>query len=168
MYSHGITGRLLAICGCITVFLLTGCSSSGNSGNTGGSTPQPALSIAKAHQGNFAQAQQNATYTITVGNGLTAAVTSGTVTVTETVPSGLTLVSMAGTGWTCSSNTCTRADALAAGASYAAITVTVNVAANASSPQVNTAAVSGGGSPTANATDSTTITPIPALSITKR
>jgi len=75
------------------------------------------------------------------------------------VPAGLTLVSIAGTGWTCPAggNTCTRADALASGASYPAITVTVNVAANASSPQVNAVSVSGGGSGSANTTDSTTI-----------
>jgi hypothetical protein len=52
------------------------------------------------------------------------------VTVTETLPAGLTLVAMTGTGWTCASNVCTRSDALAAGASYPAITVTVNVAVN--------------------------------------
>jgi uncharacterized repeat protein (TIGR01451 family) len=86
---------------------------------------------------------------------------SGGVTVTETAPAGLTLVSMAGTGWTCGSpnpaNVCTRSDALAAGGSYPVITVTVNVAANATSPQVNTAAVTGGGSAQANASDSTVI-----------
>ena len=41
--------------------------------------------------------------------------------------------------------------------SYGAITVTVNVAANATSPQVNTATVSGGGASSATANDSTTI-----------
>ncbi len=94
--------------------------------------------------------------------GLTVnAPSSGTVTVTETAPSGLTLVSMTGTGWTCGSpnpaNVCTRTDALAGGASYPVITVNVNVAANATSPQVNTAAVTGGGSAPANASDSTVI-----------
>jgi hypothetical protein len=86
---------------------------------------------------------------------------SGGVTVTETAPAGLALVSMAGTGWTCSSpnpaNVCTRSDALGAGAAYPVITVTVNVAANATSPQVNTASVTGGGSAEANASDSTVI-----------
>ena len=52
--------------------------------------------------------------------------TSGTVTVTDTLPLGFTLVSMAGTGWTCPDNTCTRTDGLAGGASYPPITVTVN------------------------------------------
>jgi hypothetical protein len=86
---------------------------------------------------------------------------SGGVTVTETAPDGLTLVSMAGTGWTCgnpnAANVCTRADSLAAGASYPVITATVNVAANATSPQVNMVGVTGGGSAPANASDSTVI-----------
>ena len=86
---------------------------------------------------------------------------SSAVTVTETAPSGLTLVSMAGTGWTCGganpANVCTRSDVLAGGASYPVITVSVNVAADATSPQVNTAGVTGGGSAPANASDSTVI-----------
>jgi uncharacterized repeat protein (TIGR01451 family) len=119
----------------------------------------PLLAIAKSHTGNFTQGQQGATYTVTVSNGANAGPTSGTVTVTDTVPAGLTLVSLAGTGWTCVAASCTRSDALAAGASYPGITVTVNVASNASSPQVNKAGVSGGGSvaPPA-ASDSTVIT----------
>jgi hypothetical protein len=86
---------------------------------------------------------------------------SSAVTVTETAPSGLTLVSMTGTGWTCGSpntaNVCTRSDVLAGGASYPVITVNVNVAADATSPQVNTAGVTGGGSAPANVSDSTVI-----------
>src|SRR4029077_6851168 len=85
---------------------------------------QPSLSVSKTHAGNFAQGQQNATYTITVSNNNAAATTSGTVTVTDTLPAGLTLVSMAGTGWNCASNVCSRSDALAGGVSYASITAT--------------------------------------------
>ncbi len=125
------------------------------------------LSIMKSHSGNFAQGQSGATYTVIVSNGSTAGPTSGTVTVTETVPAGMTLVSMAGTGWTCpgGGTTCTRSDVLAAGASYPAITVTVNVAANASSSITNSVAVSGGGSATANWNDPTTITVLPSVYI---
>jgi hypothetical protein len=124
----------------------------------------PVLAISKTHTGNFKQGQANASYEVTVSN-QAGGTTSGTVTATEAVPSGLTLVSMAGTGWTCpgtAANNCTRADALAAGQSYPAITVTVNVASNATSPQVNAVAVSGGGSAPANANDSTTILPLPS------
>ena len=100
-------------------------------------TNMPALSILKTHSGNFTQGQQNATYTVTVSNAADAAPTSGMVTVTETIPSGLTLVAMTGSGWSCAGNTCSRSDVLAPGASYPAIAAMVNVAGNATSPQVN-------------------------------
>src|SRR5579872_365606 len=125
----------------------------------------PVLSIAKTHTGNFIFGQTGATYTITVSNRAGAATTSGLVTVTDTVPAGLTLVSMSGTGWNCSANTCTRSDAAAGGASYPAITATVNVAVNASSPLANSASVSGAGSASASASDPTMITaavPLPS------
>jgi uncharacterized repeat protein (TIGR01451 family) len=130
----------------------------------------PVLAITKTHNGNFTQGQQGATYTVTVSNTGNAP-TSGTITVTETVPSGLVLVSMAGTGWTCPAspgNTCSRSDALAAGASYPVITVTVNVLATASSPQVNQVSASQPGVPPATTSDSTNIDPgMPVLSVTK-
>jgi len=117
------------------------------------------VTVTKTHSGNFALGQTGATYIITVSNAAGSTSTSGTVTVTETIPSGLTLVSMAGTGWTCpnSGNTCSRSDALAGGASYPPITATVNVAANATSPQVNQVSVSVGGTTASSATDSTTV-----------
>jgi hypothetical protein len=118
----------------------------------------PVLGITKTHTGNFTQGQSGATYTVTVSNGASAGPTNGTVTVTDTIPTGLTLVSMAGTGWTCVTSSCTRSDVLTAGASYPAITVTVNVASSAPGSVTNAVSVSGGGSATANATDTTTIT----------
>src|SRR5262249_27789846 len=111
----------------------------GSSGPSGSN-----LLITKSHAGNFTQGQANATYSVSVSNAAGAGPTSGTVTVAEALPSGLSLVSMAGTGWSCSSNTCSRSDALNPGSSYPAITVTVNVAANATSPQVNQVSVAGG------------------------
>src|ERR1039457_622788 len=79
----------------------------------------PVLSIAKTHSGNFTQGQAGAIYTVTVSNASGAGATSGTVTVTETVPTGLTLEWMAGTGWECPTggNSCTRGDALSGGSS---------------------------------------------------
>src|SRR5260370_42214688 len=96
-----------------------------------------------------------------VANAHGAGTTSGTVTVTDTVPAGLTLVSMSGTGWQCAATTCPRVDPLAGGASYPPIIVTVNVAENATSPQINTVTLTGGGSASANASDTTTIVPKP-------
>jgi len=127
-----------------------------------GSTAAPSLSIVSSHTGSFTQGQQGATYTLNISNAAGAASTSGTVTVTETLPSGLALASMSGTGWTCAAgaDTCTRGDSLAGGSSYPAIAVTVNVAANAGSPQVNSVSVAGGGSAAASATDSTAIAAI--------
>jgi uncharacterized protein (TIGR03437 family) len=82
------------------------------------------------------------------------------VTVTEILPAGLTLASMAGAGWTCTAPTCTRSDALNGGSSYPPITVTVNVAATAPAQLTNQASVSGGGANTAaRATDFTLIGP---------
>jgi uncharacterized protein (TIGR03437 family) len=148
----------LTIPGLVTVYVELS-SSAWDSINIMAAPAVPGLSIAKTHTGSFARGQAGATYTVTVSNAASGGPTSGTVTVTEAPPSGLTLVSMAGTGWTCPAGgtTCTRSDVLAAGSSYPAITVTVNVAANSTSPQVNTVAVSGGGASTSQATDSTNI-----------
>ena len=105
------------------------------------------LTVEKSHTGNFKQGQQGATFTVVVADFLYAAPTTGPVTVTETMPPGLTLVSMSGSGWTCipGSNTCTRSDVLAPGKGYPPITVTVNVLGNAATPQQNQVVVSGGG-----------------------
>src|SRR5207248_6204306 len=65
---------------------------------------------------------------------------------------------------------CTRSDALTAGSSYPAITLTVDVAANAPSSVINAASVSGGGDVNLtnnSATDSTTIIAGPDLTISK-
>ncbi len=140
----------------------------GSSGNSGwqtmgswtvpaASAPAPVLSVASTHIGSFTQGQTGATYTVTVSNQLGAAATSGAVTVTDTLPSGLTLTSMSGTGWICTGNACSRSDILNPGASYPVITVTGNVGAAATSPLVNSVSVSGGGSATASATDSTIV-----------
>jgi uncharacterized repeat protein (TIGR01451 family) len=129
--------------------------SGGNDSNTGNnSSSDPTtingvadVTISKSHAGNFTQGQ-NGTYTLAVSN-VGGAATSGTVTVSDTLPAGLTYVSATGTGWTCNTAgqtvTCTRATALAAGASYPNITLIVSVASNAALSVTNTATVSGGG-----------------------
>jgi hypothetical protein len=90
------------------------------------------------------------------------------VTVSDTLPTGLTPISATGTGWICSIvaqvMTCTRSDALADATSYPPITLTVNVAGNAPASLTNTATVAGGGEPDTNvgnnsADDPTTIVP---------
>ena len=125
----------------------------------------PNLAITSNHTGNFIQGQQGATYTLVIGNADNAQATNGTTTVTENLPAGLTLVSMAGTGWTCPNgqNTCTRSDSLAGGAYYPTITVTVNVSPTASSPLVNSVSVSTGNEGAVTGTDSTVITGGPTI-----
>jgi uncharacterized protein (TIGR03437 family) len=109
-------------------------------------TPTADLTIAKSHTGNFTQGQIGATYTLIVSN-IGSAATSSLVTVTDSLPTGLTATALSGPGWSCTTATatCTRADALANSNSYPAITVAVNVASNASVSVTNTATVSGGG-----------------------
>ncbi|MEA2236069.1 MAG: hypothetical protein QOC81_793 [Thermoanaerobaculia bacterium] len=108
------------------------------------------LTIAKSHAIQFKQGDTGDAYTIIVSNpGFKP--TSGTVTVTDTVPVGLTPTAPTGSfdGWTCSINgqvlTCTQNDVLAPGGSYAPITLSVNVANDAPPSVINTATVSGGG-----------------------
>jgi uncharacterized repeat protein (TIGR01451 family) len=114
--------------------------------NPAASTTSADLTITKSHSGNFTPGQTGARYTLTVRN-IGGASTSGTVTVTDTLPTGLTATALSGSGWTCvlSTRTCTRSTALAAAASYPSITLTVNVASNAPSAVTNVARVTGGG-----------------------
>jgi len=133
----------------------------------------PDLAISKSHAPatHFSQGQNGATYSITVSNNGPGA-TSGTVTVTDTFPTGLTEVSMAGTGWTCGApnnpaNVCTRTDSLGASGSYQPITVTVNVSSTAAGTVTNTATVSATGdynSSNNTAMDPTTVNPIADVS----
>ncbi len=116
----------------------------------------PFLTVAVTHAGDLTQGQTGATYSVAVTNG-PAAASNGTVTVTDLVPLGMTLVSMAGTGWNCSGNSCTRTDSLGSGSSYPPIIVTVNVAAGASTLVINQVTVSGGASATISATDLSTV-----------
>lgn len=104
------------------------------------------LAITKSHSGNFLVGT-NGFYTLNVTNNGPNS-TSGTITVTDTLPTGLTYVSATGTGWSCSAAgqtvTCTRSDTLASGASEPAITLNVSVGAAASPSVTNTATVSSG------------------------
>jgi uncharacterized repeat protein (TIGR01451 family) len=104
------------------------------------------FTVTASHTGHFQQGETGAAHTITVANAGNGP-SSGAVTVTDILPAGLTATAISGSGWTCTlgSLACTRADALAAGGSYAAITLVVNVAVTAPSSVTNTAVVSGGG-----------------------
>ena len=135
-------------------------------------TAGPNLTITKSHTGNFTQGQTG-TYTLTVSN-TGASPTSGPISVTDSLPTGLTSTAATGDGWSCTAGgqsvTCTRSDPLAPGASYPPITLTVQVAADALASVTNTAMVAGGGdvdSSNNSASDPTTIIAVPDLTITK-
>ncbi|HEY3583623.1 MAG TPA: hypothetical protein VGL90_04500, partial [Casimicrobiaceae bacterium] len=109
--------------------------------------PVPAdLAITNAHVGTFSAGQVGAQFVVGVSN-VGSGATSGAVSVSYTVPAGLTATAISGTGWSCSVAplACVRSDALAAGANYPAISVTVDVAADASSPLTTVAIVSNAG-----------------------
>src|SRR6185503_5204575 len=95
-------------------------------------TQLPDLTLTKTHVGHFTQGQTGATYTLTVAN-IGAADTSDTVTVSDTLPAGLTATGLSGAGWSCvlATLTCARSDVLAPGASYPAIALIVDVAGTA-------------------------------------
>lgn len=106
------------------------------------------LSISKSSNGVFT-AGTNGVYTIGVTNNGPSS-TSGTITVTDTLPAQFSYVSATGTGWTCGYNagnrtvTCTRTDVLAMGASVPPITLTVFVGDVTTPSVTNTATVSSG------------------------
>jgi uncharacterized repeat protein (TIGR01451 family) len=134
--------------------------------------PPPDLTITKSHTGNFVQGFA-AIYNLTANN-IGLGPTKGTVTVVDTLPTGITIIAASGSGWGCSTNlttmTCTRSDVLAASTSYPTISLNVNVAGNAPPSVTNTATVSGGGEiNTSNdtASDPTTINPAPSLAVVK-
>ena len=139
---------------------ITGGFSDNNSTGAAWIFSQPVLYVAASHRGSFTQGQNNANYAVIAGNYTLSAIT-GTVTVKENLPSGLTLVSMAGSGWACSTSTatCTRNNTLSAGASYPPIAVTVNVAANASSTLVNSVTATWPNSVVSTGSDSTAVQP---------
>jgi uncharacterized repeat protein (TIGR01451 family) len=145
--------------GLISVTTPTGTALSSNSFTVTGSTVD--LAITKTHFGNFSQGDIGDTYTITVAN-IGNRASTGTITVTDALPAGLTATAISGAGWTVnlSTLTCTRSNTLFAGASYPSIVVTVNVSSSAPASVTNTATVSGGGdaNPANNtASDATTI-----------
>jgi uncharacterized repeat protein (TIGR01451 family) len=128
----------------------------------------PALAIAKFHVGDFSVGQTGS-YTITVDNKTGNMPTTGTVTVQDSLPNGLSATSVTGPGWSCSGTTfvtCTRSDSLAAGGTYPSISMTVNVTGGAPSVN-NVASVTGGGDPNNHSANDFTFITGPTLAITK-
>jgi uncharacterized repeat protein (TIGR01451 family) len=119
----------------------------------------PVLAVAKTHSGTFTIGQTG-TYTIAVSNSGTAA-TFGTITIVDTLPTGLTYNAASGSGWTCSGSgqtaTCSTTASIAAGAAGTPISLTVNVVGPVGSVTNSVTASGGGATNTPVATDPTTI-----------
>ncbi|MFM8654602.1 MAG: hypothetical protein ACKODZ_07740, partial [Verrucomicrobiota bacterium] len=101
--------------------------------------------------------------TLTISNAGSASSTTNPLTVTATLPAGLTSTGMAGTGWTTNSNglSCTRSNTLAAGSNHPVITLNVAVATNAPATLQPTFTLSGGGDAfSSNNTVTSTVTTI--------
>jgi uncharacterized repeat protein (TIGR01451 family) len=137
--------------------------------------PVPDLTVSMSHVGLFHPGDSADIYTVSVHNISTAPTDGSTVTVTDTLPTGLLPTAADnGTinGWTVSFSgqtiTATRTDILQGGASYPDLTVTVSVANNIASSVINTATVAGGGETNSGndtASDPTATTPLADLTI---
>jgi uncharacterized repeat protein (TIGR01451 family) len=127
---------------------VTNASISSTSGTQSGAQCTPDMTLGKSHIGNFTRGL-TASYTVPVSNLSPYGVTSGVVTVNDTLPVGLTPISATGTGWSCSiasqTVSCVDPTPQAANSSYSSITITANVAQTAPATVANTALVSGGG-----------------------
>jgi uncharacterized repeat protein (TIGR01451 family) len=130
-----------------------GCGGSGQLGQKGAAfrpTPvqvippgSPDLAIAMSHEGDFTAGGHGA-YILTITNQAQTA-TSGSITVTDILPPGLTFDSATGTGWTCSATgdtvTCTNIGPVETGA-VSSITLSVTVGDSAYPGVTNFATVS--------------------------
>jgi len=106
----------------------------------------PDLTASSGQNSQFAQGQTGASYGLAAFN-LGGIRTTGTITLTDTLPAGLTASSMSGTNWNCTlaTLTCTTTTQIDSHQSSSSIILTVNVAANAPASVTNTVTVSGGG-----------------------
>jgi uncharacterized repeat protein (TIGR01451 family) len=126
--------------------------------------PSPDLTIALSHSPDPFTVAKSGTYTITVTN-VGNAPTSGTVTVNDSLPSGMSVTTFDDPGWSCFGGTpfsCSRSDTLGIGSSYPPIVLNLNVSGGGSAV-TNTVSVTGGGEfDTANdtASDRATILPV--------
>jgi len=134
-----------------------GGSGSGNPGEPG----TPDLTASVSHASSFVAGSQG-TYTLKASN-VGSAASAGQITMTDSLPTGLTPVSATGSGWACAISgqtvTCNTTALIAAGQTSQPITLLANVIGLGS--VTNVASVSGGGETNAannSASDPTTIT----------
>jgi hypothetical protein len=135
--------------------------------------PAPVLSVQKSHGGRFTQGQ-NAVWSIAVFNTASGGATYGTITVSDTLPTGYTLNSYNYVGtavWSCSGTTtvtCTSTSGIVGGGD-SIINLVVAVPANSPVSVSNTALAWGGGdlihtsqATAAQGSDTATVIQVPA------
>ncbi len=151
---------------------VTNASISSTSGTLSGAQCTPDMTLGKSHVGNFVRGS-TASYTIPVSNVSPYGATNAPVTINDTLPTGVTPTSAAGTGWACAiaaqTVSCMRSDVLNGASSYPSITVNANVAQSAPATVTNTAMVGGGGEinlANDSATDVATVVSTADLSVT--
>lgn len=147
----------------------------GNSGSDSGTVTvsrTAVLSITKMHTGNGVVGQ-DLPFTVRVHNAGPSV--ADQLVVTDPLPSGLSYVSAAGTGWTCAEASgtvsCTLAGSLAVGADSSDLVITATVGASGYPSVTNTATVSSTDTDlpgTASASDQVTVQPSAALTLTKK
>ncbi len=122
--------------------------------------PTPTLAVSMTHTGTPAQ---GGTVDYTIVPSVTGAATSGALTLAFTLPSGLSYAAGTGTGWNCTSASCTYGTTIATGASGNPLTLRANVAATAATGLAPSVSLTGGGaSIAATATNPTTIAQVAA------
>ncbi|MFN3265327.1 MAG: beta strand repeat-containing protein, partial [Deinococcales bacterium] len=184
--SSGATGNLVNSA-TVNVPAGFGDPTPGNNTSTDTNTPSGSpvdLTIAKTDIAPAFVVGQTGNYRLTVSNAAGSVSTSGTITVTDTLPAGITVpnsppnLTLSGANaanWTCTaaSNviTCTSTTPIAGGAS-SVFEFPVNIGPAAAPSVTNTASVSGGNEPPANngnnsGTDVTPVQPVADLSIVK-
>lgn len=127
----------------------------------------PDLAIVKTAAATPFVVGQNATYSLTITN-VGQSATSGTTSITDVLPAGLTYVSASGAGWSCgvaaATVSCTTTAVFAPGAT-SAVTLTVAVGAAARPSVSNTATVSTPGDTNPGNNTSTITVPVIALDL---
>jgi len=134
-------------------------------------TATPALDVHKTHvgdqRGEFTAGEEGA-YELVVDNHSPVDSDGSTVTVTDSLPAGLTFESASSEGdyWSCSNSgqdvTCTSDEVIAAGAAAPTLTINTEVGDAAVPGVTNTAEVTGGGfAGTAESSDSVIVNPAP-------
>jgi exo-1,4-beta-D-glucosaminidase len=150
----------------------------------------PSLRVSSSHLGSFAQGAASDSYRLQVSDSAAAGPATGMLTVSDTLPAGLTPVQMSGHGWTCSlapavyvvtsapfrgagvpntyepQPTCFRFGTLAPGRAYPPITLEAAVADNAASAVTNEIfATAASSSASASGTDGTSVGQLPQLAV---